>query len=87
MFLYLDIFLVPNTKSALMWFFNNSSSTKSLFSTVFELPANIEDIDAQKEIIFNVLLNNALIIKSDSDQYMITDLGRDFLRHIGYLSN
>ena len=79
MFSYLDLFLVYNSKSALLWFYNHPWITKKYFVDNFELANVLIGQDNQKEIIFTVLLQNFLLVKDDRDLYTITNMGVDFL--------
>lgn len=85
-FAYLNLFLVHNSKFALWWFYQQASITKEVFINTFPIPPEITDAEAQKEIIFSVLLSNELIVCQNS-LCLITDKGKDFLRHIGFIKD
>lgn len=85
MFSYLDLFLVYSSKSALLWFYNHPYITKDYFTNNFILPNFVVDQNNQKEIIFNILLQNYLILKDVRDLYSVTNIGRDFLIFINFI--
>lgn len=86
-FKYLDLYLVFNSKTALLWFYNLRSKpvTKEFFLLSFELPPTLEKQSLEKEAIFSVLVSENLIEKSGKGLCQITQKGIDFLRFIGFL--
>lgn len=85
-FAYLSNFLVENSKKALLWFYGQSNfrSTKENFLISFLLPVSITNPEKEKEVIFNALLNNQLIILEDG-LYAITYKGEAFLKYLGLI--
>jgi hypothetical protein len=83
-FSFLNIYLVHNTKRALM-LFKNQPMTKELFKQYFDLPQEIPNHELEKERIFNVLLMFKLIEKKSDDLYHITNTGEEFLKFIGWI--
>lgn len=85
-FSYLSNFLVNNSKQALLWFYNqpNYRSTKENFLIGFLLPVFISHPDREKEVIFNALLNNQLIVLEEG-LYAITYKGEAFLKYLGLI--
>jgi len=83
-FLYLNLYLVYNSKIALFWFVN--SSTKDNFIYSFPLPPQIVNQTAEKEAIFTVLLSNGLI-EQDEFLFKISEKGKRFLKFLGYNVN
>jgi len=83
-FLYLNLYLVYNSKIALFWFVN--SSTKDNFIYSFPLPPQIVNQTAEKEAIFTVLLSNGLI-EQDGFLFKISEKGKRFLKFLGYNVN
>mgnify|MGYP001596312094 CR=1 FL=1 len=82
-FNYLSNFLVNNSKQALLWFYKqyNYSSTKENFLLNFTLSFNIPNPSNEKEIIFNVLLVNQLIVLQNG-LYVISEKGEKFLKYL-----
>jgi len=87
MFSFLDKFLVLNSKTSLLWLFNNPGSTKELFQLNMVVSNLVKNIDLEKESIFNALLVHSLINKDDKDLYTVSNIGRDFLKFIGFVTN
>lgn len=85
MFSYLDLYLVFNSKGALLWFYNNPNSTKDMFKLQLYFPPQIVNHELEKETIFLALVSNYLIQKDQRDLYSITNIGRDFLIFINYI--
>jgi hypothetical protein len=83
-FLYLNLYLVYNSKIALFWFVN--PSTKDNFIYSFPLPPQIVNQTAEKEAIFTVLLSNGLI-EQDGLLFKISEKGKRFLKFLGYNVN
>jgi len=83
-FLYLNLYLVPNSKTALLWFIN--PSTKDNFIYSFILPPQIVNQKEEKEAIFNALLSNGLI-EQDGILFKISEKGKRFLKFLGYNIN
>jgi len=80
-FLYLNLYLVYNSKAALLWFIN--PSTKDNFIYSFFLPPQIVNQIAEKEAIFNALLSSGLI-EQDGLLFKISGKGKRFLKFLGY---
>jgi len=80
-FLYLNLYLVYNSKLALRWFIN--PSTKDNFIYSFPLPPQIVNQITEKEAIFNALLSNGLI-EQDGLVFKISEKGKRFLKFLGY---
>jgi len=78
-FLYLNLYLVPNSKNALFWFI--SPSTKDYFIYSFPLSPQIVNQIAEKEAIFNALLSNGLI-EQDGLLFKISEEGKRFLKFL-----
>lgn len=87
MFSYLSVYLVPNSKIALLWLYNNPNSTKDMFKLTVNLPLQILNPDLEREAIFNALVSHFLIVKDDRDLYMVSDLGREFLVFVGLIKS
>jgi hypothetical protein len=83
-FSFLNIYLVHNTKRALM-LFKDQPMTKELFEQKFDLPQEIPNHELEKETIFNVLLMFKLIEKKSDDLYHITNTGEEFLKFIEWI--
>ena len=81
-FAYLNLYLVYNSKLALLWFYK-VSFTKENFINSFPLPPQIINQTAEKEAIFNALLANGLI-EQDGILFRITEKGKRFLKYLGY---
>jgi hypothetical protein len=85
-FNFLNVFLVYNTKQALLFFKMNGPMTKELFKKKFYLPPIIPDHELEKETIFNVLLTYRLIeLNKEDSLYHITSLGEEFLKFVGLI--
>ena len=86
-FKYLDLYLVFNTKTALLWFYNLKQKpvTKDFFMLGFELPPLLKNHKLEREAIFGALLGEGLIEKTGKGLYQITKKGADFLQFIGFL--
>ena len=84
-FKYLSLFLVFNTRRALLWFYksSNNSSTKNNFTNSYDLPPQIDNPEVEKEAIFNALLTNQLLEQKDS-LFCVTEKGKRFLKYLGY---
>jgi hypothetical protein len=80
-FAYLNLFLVANTKRAMLLLFERETVTKELFLSLIPLPEEIEDRQNQKEIIFNVLLCHHLI-SFEHGLCKVSDKGERFLEFI-----
>lgn len=80
-FLYLNLYLVTNTKSILNWFNTMVGVTKELFNLYFQTTITTP---LEREAIFNALLSNGLIELSGAN-YKISDKGIRFLRFIGFI--
>lgn len=87
-FAYLNLFLVTNTKYALLWFYNqpNYSSTKENFVHSFQLVEYIQNEMPEKESIVNVLLQNQLLILENAPLLTVTEKGERLLKHIEFIS-
>ncbi len=86
MFSYFNILLVPNSKQVLHWFYINSLTTKEVFLNHFFPSTNaLINLRSQKEIIFNVLLQNSLLLKNNENLFYVSSLGTDFLKFIGLI--
>lgn len=77
-FMYLNLYLVQNTKLVLLWF-NVQPFTKDFFNLSFQ---NTIPNPMEKEAIFNALLNNQLT-KAAAGNFKITEKGFRFLKFIG----
>lgn len=83
MFSYLNLFLVTDSKFALLWLHHNPGKTKEMFSLSIFVSPNIPAPNLQKEAIFNALVSNNLIFKDSRDLYSVSDIGKDFLAFLG----
>lgn len=83
-FAYLSLYLVPNSKSALLWFYNQSS-TKENFMLQFRFPILIAYPHREREVIFSTLLVNGLIEQAGV-LFKISEKGIKFLKYIRYIS-
>ncbi len=85
-FAYLSLYLVQNSKLALLWFYNqiSNSSTKDNFTLQFPLHPQIINPVAEKEAIFNALLINGLLEQA-SGFFKISEKGIRFLKHIKFI--
>jgi len=83
MFSFLKLYLVPNSKIALLWLYNHPNSTKEMLKLNIYLAPQILTPDIEREAIFNTLISNFLITKDNRDLYMITILGQEFLVFVG----
>lgn len=79
---YLSVYLVYNSKLALFWFYNqtSSSSTKENFISQFILFGQVNNPFAEKESIFNALLVNELL-EQNGALFKISEKGIKFLRY------
>ena len=84
-FQFLNIFLVPHTKYALL-LFKERPMTKEEFKTSFQLP-QILNPEEEKEVVFSVLSSYKLIELKEDGLYHVSLLGEEFLKFIGYLRN
>ena len=82
-FAYLSYFLVPNTKLALLWFYNqaSNSSTQLNYNNQYVLTGQIPNIASEKENIFNALLTHGLI-EQNGILFKVSDKGIKFLKYI-----
>ncbi len=80
-FLYLNTFLVMNSKIALKHWFKDGS-TKDYFMSSYPLPEAIVDKNQELSAIFNVLLVNNLI-EQVGEIFRINEKGKKFLEKIG----
>lgn len=85
-FLYINSFLVNNSKRALFWFYNqkNQSSTKQNFISMFPLQEQIIDQTIEKENIFNALFSTQLLEK-DGENFNVSEKGTKFLKILNYI--
>ena len=83
-FSYLNLFLVQNSKNALIWFYSqpNHSSTKNNFMNSYQLEGNFPNPQVEKETILNVLIQADLISRQD-ESFLISRKGEKFLRALG----
>lgn len=81
-FAYLSLYLVFNSKLALLWFYNQTSntSTKENFNSQFILNNPVINPFAEKEAIFNALLVNGLLEQNGS-LFKTSEKGTRFLKH------
>lgn len=86
-FAYLSLYLVANSKLALLWFFNqpSSSSTKENFIAQFILPPQIINPFAEKEAIFNALIVNGLL-EQNGILFKVPEKGIKFLKHVKFIT-
>lgn len=85
-FAYLSLYLVYNSKNALFWFYNqtSSSSTKDNFISQFILSSPIINPLPEKEVIFNALLVNGLLDQLGA-LFKVSDKGIRFLKYIKFI--
>lgn len=83
MFAFLNLFLVPRSKLALIWISNNPNVTKDMFLLNIIISPEMQNKELEKEAVFNALLAHNLIEKDSRDLYVITNIGLDFLRFTG----
>lgn len=85
-FAYLSLYLVHDSKRALLWFNSqpSSSSTKENFTAQFVLLSQIINPFAEKEAIFNALLVNSLV-EQNGALFKISEKGVRFLRYIKFI--
>ncbi|MDD4358781.1 MAG: hypothetical protein PHY30_03120 [Candidatus Pacebacteria bacterium] len=83
-FSYLNLFLVENSKLALLNWFKNPT-TKDNFIANFVLSGQVANPAGEKEAIFSVLLSNFLI-KEEKTLFQISEKGKKFLRYIKLLN-
>ncbi len=81
-FAYLSLYLVYNSKLALVWFNNqiSNSSTKENFTAQFPIRPQIVNPLAEKEAIFNALLVNGLL-EQNGILFKVSEKGTRFLRY------
>lgn len=81
-FSYLSLYLVFNSKFALLWFYNqiSNSSTKENFNSQFILNNQVINPFAEKEAIFNALLVNGLL-EQNGILFKTSEKGIRFLKH------
>lgn len=84
MFSFLNLFLVPRSKLALVWLFNNPNSTKDMFLLNINVSEEINK-ELEKEAVFNALINHNLIEKDGRDLFSVTNIGNDYLKLIGLI--
>jgi len=85
MFSYLKLYLVPNSKLALLWLYNNPNQTKDMFQLSMFIPQSILTPIVEKEAIFNALISHNLIFKDIRDLYSVSNIGKDFLGFEGLM--
>ncbi len=80
-FLYLNLYLVPNTKFILKWIASEIRVTKNYFDATME---KLKIDNYEREAILNALLNNGLVEQEESNSiyYKITEKGQRFLKFI-----
>ena len=83
MFSYFNLYLVANSKLALLWLYHKPAKTKEMFKLSILVSPNVSSPDLEKEAIFNALLSNNLIFKDSRDLYSVSDIGRGFLTFLG----
>ena len=85
-FAYLFLYLVQNSKFALLWFYNqiSNSSTKDNFTLQFPLQPQIINPITEKEAIFNALLVNGLL-EQVGILFKTSEKGIKFLKHIKFI--
>lgn len=86
-FAYLSLYLVHNSKLALLWFYNqiSNSSTKENFISQYVLPPpQIINPIAEKEAIFNALMVNGLL-EQTGVLFKISEKGTKFLKHTKFI--
>lgn len=83
-FSYLNLYLVYNSKVALLTF-KNFPMSKEAFKKLFYLPPEIPNPEKEKEIIFSTLSQFKLIEEKGNGVYFISLLGEEFLKFIGWL--
>ena len=86
MFSFLNLFLVPRSKLALIWLLNNPNSTKDMLLLNTIIPPEIENKALEKEAVFNALISHSLMEKDERDLYKVTDIGNDFLKFAGLVN-
>ena len=73
---YLNLFLVPNTKNVLDWFYSlDKSISVSFFDNIWK---TIIPDEKEREAILKALLNHYLIIRNDGDMLVISPKGREY---------
>ena len=83
--LFLDRFLAPHSKLALLWIYNRSPISRQAFTTEFnDLPNEIVNLEIEKAAIFDALLQNSLL-ELNGDRYVVSTDGRSFLTSQGLL--
>ena len=83
-FNFLNYFLVPNSKLALVWF-SRQPSTKDNFDMNFDLQSSAENLSAEKAAILNALLTHSLLSLGENNQYSVTPHGMKFLKMINLI--
>ncbi len=83
-FAYLNLFLVPDSKRALLLFQESDPMTKDLFMTVFH-PHHEQEDEEERELIFSTLLTNGLVEMAGNSLYQISDKGVRLLKYIQYI--
>ncbi len=86
-FAYLTLFLVHNSKLALLWFYTQptSTSTKENFMMQFALQTQHFNPAAEKEAIFSALMVNELL-EQNGILFKVSEKGVRFLRNIKFIS-
>ena len=73
---YLNLFLVPNTKNVLDWFYSlDKSISVSFFDNIWK---TIIPDEKEREAILKALLNHYLIIRNDGDMLVISPKGKEY---------
>lgn len=86
-FAYLSLYLVTNSKHALLWFYNQTlnSSTKDNFIAQFIIPPQIINPAAERESIFNALLINGLL-EQNGILFKVSEKGMKYLKYLKFIS-
>ena len=85
-FRFLNLFLVQNSKNAILWFLNGSS--KDNYNKNFVLISNEQNGFAkEKSKIFDIILIYGLVqISASSEIYYVSEKGDKFLKFIGIIN-
>jgi predicted transcriptional regulator len=78
----LDAFLVDKTKKVLLWFYTITYGKTPITKPIYDLNYQVFIPDpSQREIIFDVLEKNGMIVSKDGNNYTATEKAERFLKY------
>ena len=86
-FMYLNTFIVHNSKLALTWLYTNGPATEEEFKANIQVhPETSTDPESEKNAIVHFLRSNHLTEVVNSSTHKITDKGKNYLRYNSFIA-